>query len=90
MYYMIYVPFIPCRYLNLFPRVGRRPGEMSILSPLGKFPPPLMDNYLLPLMVNISVALCTYTAPLFMYIVSTIGMEGEIQFVCFRFTIMNI
>ena len=43
-----------------------------------------MDNYLLPLMVNISVALCTYTAPLFMYIVSMIGMEGEIQFVCFR------
>jgi len=42
-----------------------------------------MDNYLLPLTVNISVALCTYTAPLFMYIVSMIGMEGEIQFVCF-------
>ena len=83
MYYMIYVPFIPCSYLNLFPRVGRRPGEMSILSPLRQFPP-LMDNYLLPLMVNISVALCTYTAPLFMYIVSMIGMEGEIQFVCFR------
>ena len=82
MYYMIYVPFIPCSYLNLFPRVGRRPGEMSILSPLGQFPP-LMDNYLLPLTVNILVALCTYTAPLFMYIVSMIGMEGEIQFVCF-------
>ena len=81
MYYMIYVPFIPCSYLNLFPRVGRRPGEMSILSPLRQFPPPLMDNYLLPLMVNISVALCTYSAPLFMYIVSMIGMEGEIQFV---------
>ena len=43
-----------------------------------------MYNYLLPLTVNISVALCTYTAPLFMYIVSMIGMEGEIQFVCFR------
>ena len=43
-----------------------------------------MDNYLLPLMVNILVALCTYTAPLLMYIVSMIGMEGEIQFVCFR------
>ena len=55
---------------------------MSTLSPLRQFPP-LMDNYLLPLMVNISVALCTYTAPLFMYIVSMIGMEGEIQFVCF-------
>ena len=82
MYYMIYVPFIPCSYLNLFSGVGRRPGEMSFLSPLRQFPP-LMDNYLLPLMVNISVALCTYTAKLFMYIVSMIGMEGEIQFVCF-------
>ena len=50
--------------------------------PWGNFPS-LMDNYLLPLMVNISVALCTYTAELFMYIVSMIGMEGEIQFVCF-------
>ena len=57
--------------------------ELSILSPLGQFPTPLMDNYLLPLTVNISVALCTYTASLFMYIVSIIGMEGEIQFVCF-------
>ena len=38
---------------------------------------------MLPLMVNISVALCTYTAKLFMYIVSMIGMVGEIQFVCF-------
>ena len=50
--------------------------------PRGNFPS-LMYNYSLPLTVNISVALCTYTAPLFMYIVSTIGMEGEIQFVCF-------
>ena len=83
MYYMIDVPFIPCSYLNLFSGVGRRPGEVSFLSPLRQFPPPLMDNYLLPLTVNISVALCTYTAPLFMYIVSMIGMEGEIQFVCF-------
>ena len=59
----------------------KKPYQLS--HPWGNFPPPCMDNYMLPLMVNISVALCTYTAELFMYIVSMIGMEGEIQFVCF-------
>ena len=46
--------------------------DIQPVNPLtpGAIPPPLMDNYLLPLMVNISV--------------SMIGMEGEIQFVCFR------
>ena len=85
MYYMIYVPFIPCSYLNFFPP-GRPEagGNVNPPPPWAISPPPLMDNYLLPLMVNISVALCTYTAPLFMYIVSMIGMEGEIQFVCSR------
>ena len=82
---MIYVPFIPCSYLNFFstgrPEAG---GNVNPLTPEAIPPPPLMDNYLLPLTVNISVALCTYTPPLFMYIVSMIGMEGEIQFVCFR------
>ena len=82
MYYMIYVPAIPCSFLNLFSRVSGRPGEISILSPLGQFPP-CIDNYMLPLMGNTSIALCTYTAKLFMYIVSMIGMSGEIQFVCF-------
>ena len=66
-----------------FSRPARRPGEVSILSPLRQFPP-LMYNCLLPLTVNISVAPCTYTAPLFMYIVSVFGMEGEIQFCLFH------
>ena len=83
MYYMIYVPFIPCSYLkSFFPGRPEAGGNVNPLTPEA-ISPPLMDNYLLPLMVNISVALCTYTAPLFMYIVSMIGMEGEIQFVCF-------
>ena len=60
-------------------------GNINPLTPgaISPPPPPCIDNYMLPLMVNISVALCTYTAELFMYIVSMIGMEGEIQFVCF-------
>ena len=66
-----------------FPRASGRPGEIWNLSPLEQFPPPCIDNYMLPLMGNTSVALCTYTAKLFMYIVSMIGMSGEIQFVCF-------
>ena len=66
-----------------FPRPPRRPGEVSILSPLRQSPP-LRYNCLLPLTVNTSVALCTYIAPLFMYIVSVFGMEGKIQICLFH------
>ena len=81
-FFFILLPFENKNYFTL-DNLSKYGHIMSILSPLGQSSPRLMDNYLLPLMVNISVALCTYTAKLFMYIVSMIGMEGEIQFVCF-------
>ena len=67
---------------NFFPGVREAGGNIKPLTP-GAIPPPCIYNYMLPLMGNTSIALCTYTAKLFMYIVSLIGMSGEIQFVCF-------
>ena len=78
MYYMIYVPFIPCSCLNLFSRVGRRPGEMSILSPLGQFPPPLMDNYLIaPDGQHIGSTVYIHSSAVYVYCVDDWNGRGE-------------
>ena len=71
MYYMIYVPAIPCSFQkNFFPGIREAGGNMKPLTP-GAIPPPCIYKYMLPLMGNTSIALS----------MSMIGMSGEIQFV---------
>ena len=73
------LPFHAVIFPPAAPEAG---GSVDPLTP--EAIPPLRYNCLLPLTVNTSVALCTYIAPLFMYIVSVFGMEGKIQICLFH------